>query len=166
MSNNHTCPAASSPRIEAPPLGPTRSNLNYSLGLPGGPYCLGMARSVVGRLLGEHGLGDMAELGVLAASELLGNAFVFTPGRDVSLGVRWRFGVLRVTVFDEHPEHAESSGAGRACRAYRREALGPLEAVVDECGGVLGLAAAEKPVGGSKLWVVVPREAGARYAAL
>ncbi|MEV5240561.1 ATP-binding protein [Streptomyces cinnamoneus] len=165
MSNNPLCAAADSART-VPPSGPNRSNLNYSLGLPGGPYCLGMARSVVGRLLGEHGLADMAELGVLAASELLGNAFVFTPGRDVSLAVRWRFGVLRVTVFDEHPEHAEGAGAGRACRAYRREALGPLEAVVDECGGVLGLAAADKPVGGSKLWVVVPREAGARYAAL
>ncbi|MEU4210393.1 ATP-binding protein [Streptomyces sp. NPDC026206] len=165
MSNNEVCPAAGSPRF-ATPSAPSRNNLSYSFGLPGGAYCLGMARSVVRRVLAEHGLGDMVDIGVLAASELLGNAVVFTPGRDVSLAVRWRFGVLRVTVFDEHPEHAEGGGAGSACRAYRRRALAALEAVVGQCGGVVGLAAAEKPLSGSRLWVVVPREAGRRYAGL
>ncbi len=165
MSNNALCSTAGSARI-APPSPPSRHNLNYSFGLPGGAYCLGMARSAVKGVLNAHGLADLAELGSLAASELLGNAVAFTPNRGVSLDLRWRFGVLRVTVFDEHPEHAESSGAGSACRAYRREALATLEAVVGRCGGVVGIAAAEKPLSGSKLWVVVPGEAGKRYAAL
>ncbi|MFF4225685.1 ATP-binding protein [Streptomyces abikoensis] len=151
-------------RPAAPPLAPTRANLNYSLGLPGGSYCLGMARTVVRRLLVEHGLDGLAELGALAASELLGNAYTFTPGRDVSLAVRWRFGVLRLTVFDEHQEHAVE--AGMACRAYRREALAVLESVVGECGGIVGLAAAESPLAGSRLWAVLPREAAERYAVL
>ncbi|GAA3061199.1 hypothetical protein GCM10020000_50430 [Streptomyces olivoverticillatus] len=162
MTNIALCSSGSS--SPAPSAYPSRANLNYSLGLPGGAYCLGMARTVVGRLLAQHGLGDMAELGVFAASELLGNAVTFTPGREVNLAVRWRFGVLRVTVFDEHPPHA--AGAATACRAYRRKALSALEAVVDECGGILGVTDAEQPLAGNRLWVVVPREAGKHYAEL
>ncbi|MFI0911926.1 hypothetical protein [Streptomyces abikoensis] len=78
--------------------------------------------------------------------------------------MRWRFGVLRLTVFDEHQEHAVE--AGMACRAYRREALAVLESVVGECGGIVGLAAAESPLVGSRLWAVLPREAAERYAVL
>ncbi|MEV5141124.1 ATP-binding protein [Streptomyces syringium] len=148
--------------IRTASLEPTRANLNYSFGLPGGPYCLGMARTVVRRLLSEHGLADMAELGVLAASELLANACLFTPGRDVSLSVRWRYGVLRLTVFDEHPAHA--ADVGDACRARRRRALSTLDALVDACGGICGLAPAEGPLAGSRMWVVVPREAAALCA--
>ncbi|MBO0651628.1 ATP-binding protein [Streptomyces triculaminicus] len=163
MSNrDELCMPASPPTATSDR--PDRANLDYSFGLPGGAYCLGTARTAVGRVLAQHGLGDMAELGVLAASELLSNAVVFTPGRAVSLALRWRFGVLRLTVFDEHPEHADSVEI--VCRAHRREALSTLQAVVDECGGVVGLAAAEKPLAGSKLWVAMPRVAGRHYAEL
>ncbi|GHG70481.1 ATP-binding protein [Streptomyces griseocarneus] len=164
MSNHDELCLPESPRPAKAPGGPGRANLDYSFGLPGGAYCLGTARIAVGRVLAQHGLGDMVELGVLATSELLGNAVLFTPDRGVSLTLRWRFGVLRLTVFDEHPDHV--GGDEKRCRAHRRHALSTLQAVVDECGGVLGLAPAEKPLAGSKLWVVIPRVAGKRYAEL
>ncbi len=162
MGNHASClPDGPLPAASA---APSPHNLNYSFGLPGGSYCLGIARGTVRRLLDAHGLGDMAELGVLAASELLGNAYLFTPRREASLSVRWRFGVLRMTVFDEHPAHPVDARAG--CRTRRRQALAGLDAVVGACGGILGLAEAESPLGGNRVWVVLPRDAARIYAAL
>ncbi|MEU7167921.1 ATP-binding protein [Streptomyces morookaense] len=145
-------------------LTPIPANLDYSFGLPAGAYCLAMARAVVGRLLTDHGLPDMSEIGTFAASELLANANQFTPGRNANLSMRWRFGVLRLTVFDEHPAH--SRRAQQACQARRREALSMLDAVVGACGGIVGLDDAGGPLAGSKMWVAISREAARTYAAL
>ncbi|MBT2383796.1 ATP-binding protein [Streptomyces sp. ISL-11] len=161
MNNNPPClPDA----VPAAQLVPGPANLDYSFGLPDSSYCLSMTRSVVRRLLSGHGLAHMAELGTLAASELLANAYLFTPGHGVSLSVRWRFGVLRLTVFDRHPAHAE--GGDKACRERRREALSMLDAVIDACGGLCGLDEAGAPLGGCKMWVVISREAALNYARL
>lgn len=156
MSNSALCPPETS-------AVPTPANFNYSLGLPGGPYCLGAARALVRTVLREHKLADLAEVGVLAVSELLGNAYAFTPGRETHLSMRWRFGVLRLTVFDEHPAH-EAAEIIAACLERRREALSLLDTVTDTCGGICGLAEAQTPLRGSRVWVVLPREAGALYA--
>ncbi|KJY41241.1 hypothetical protein VR41_13515 [Streptomyces sp. NRRL B-1568] len=163
MSNNApSClPEATS---TAASLAPTPANLSYSFGFPGGAYCLPLARTVVERLLSDHGLADMAELGTLATSELLANAYQFTPGREVSLSVRYRYGVLRLTVFDEHPDHPR--GTDKACRARRRRALSTLDTVVSACGGICGLDDAGAPLAGSKLWVVLSREAAKGYGQL
>ncbi|MGW1073947.1 ATP-binding protein [Streptomyces sp. NPDC002537] len=163
MSNNAPC-MADAPQAPTPSA-PLPSNLNYSLGMPGSAYCLGMARTTVCRLLHEHGLADMAELGTLAASELLGNACLFTPGRATTLSIRWRFGVLRLTVFDEHPRHAKAEL--ESCQAQRRAALGTLDAVLAACGGLCcGLDEAQGPMDGSKMWVAFSREAARNYAQL
>ncbi|MBH1932822.1 hypothetical protein I5Q34_00675 [Streptomyces sp. AV19] len=150
---------------DGPPTGclpPSLADLDYSFGLPGGPYALSLARELVRRLLDEHGLSDMAELGVFAASEMLGNCHLFSGNRETDLSLRWRFGVLRLTVFDRHPLHAE--GLGRVCLARRRVALSTLDAVVDACGGICRLEDARQPLVGSKVWVVFSREAARRYA--
>lgn len=146
------------------PFEPAPGNLSHSLGLPSDAYSLGMARTVVRRVLCEHGLAGLAELGVLATSELLANACLFTPGEAATLSVRWRFGVLRLTVFDEHPRHP--AGLREACRARRRAALSTLDAVVDACGGICGLDESAAPLAGSKMWAVFSREAGENYARL
>ncbi|MGW2185632.1 ATP-binding protein [Streptomyces sp. NPDC001719] len=144
---------------------PIPSNLNYTLGLPGGAYCLGMARKTVERLLHAHDLADMAELGVLTTSELLANAYLFTPGKATSLSARWRFGVLRLTVFDEHPRHPRD--ARDACQAQRRAALSTLDAVLAACDGLCcGLSEVGGPLAGSKMWVAFSRAAARNYALL
>ncbi|MEU1825313.1 MULTISPECIES: ATP-binding protein [Streptomyces] len=158
MSNSALCPPETS-------AVPTPANFNYSLGLPGGPYCISTARNLVRTVLREHDLGDLAEVGVLATSELLANAYAFTPGREAHLSMRWRFGVLRLTVFDEHPSH-EAAEIITACLGLRRDALSLLDAVTGACGGICGLAEADAPLYGSRVWVVLPREAGALYARL
>ncbi|MFF4410440.1 ATP-binding protein [Streptomyces sp. NPDC001404] len=123
-----------------------------------------MARTIVRHLLTDHGLPDMSGLGTFAASELLANAYQFTPGQNTNLSMRWRFGVLRLTVFDEHPAHARK--AQQACQARRREALSTLDTVVGACGGIVGLDDAGGPLAGSKTWVALSREAARAYAAL
>ncbi|GHF74721.1 hypothetical protein GCM10010218_64730 [Streptomyces mashuensis] len=155
------CPSAP-PSAEASRPGP--GNFAYTLGLPGGTFCLGTARGLVRQVLDQHQLADMAELAELAVSELLTNALTFTPGHATHLSMRWRFGVLRLTVFDEHPSHCAFSRP--VCRRRRREGLSLLDTVVSACGGICGLAEVELPLGGSKAWVVLPREAAALYAEL
>ncbi|MEV8478039.1 ATP-binding protein [Streptomyces sp. NPDC051173] len=141
---------------------PVPSNLDYSFGLPDGPYCVSTARKTVERLLLEHHLADMAELGVLAASELLANAYLFTPGKATSLSVRWRFGVLRLTVFDEHPRHPKA--AREACRARRRAALSTLDAALAASDSLCcGLGEVGGPLAGSKMWVAFSRDAARNY---
>ncbi|GHF55120.1 ATP-binding protein [Streptomyces morookaense] len=162
MSNN---PSSCLP--EATPatwLTPIPANLDYSFDLPAAAYCLSMARTAVRRLLTDHGLSDMSDLGTFAASELLANAYQFTPGRNASLTMRWRFGVLRLTVFDEHPAH--SRRAQQTCQARRRASLSTLDAMVSACGGIVGLDDAGGPLAGSKMWVAISREAARAYAAL
>ncbi|MFC5725011.1 ATP-binding protein [Streptomyces gamaensis] len=163
MSNSAPCLLDSAPETTASPK-PAPGNLTYSLGLPAGPYCVPSTRAHVRRLLHEHGLGDLADLATLAASELLANAYLFTPGSDVSLSLRWRFSVLRVTVFDEHPRHPKA--LRDSCRARRQDGLAMLDAVVGACGGLCGLDEVGAPLSGSKAWVVIPREAAEAYARL
>lgn len=134
------------------------ATLDHSFAFPGGAYCLAMARTVVRRPLPDHGLADMSERGTLAAPGLVPSACQFTPGQGVNLSLRRRFGVLRLTVFDEHPAH--TTAARKACHARRRGALSTLDTVVGSCGGIVGLDHLGTPLsGGSKMWVVLSREA-------
>ncbi|MEV5510502.1 ATP-binding protein [Streptomyces orinoci] len=155
--NNSPCPPNSSHALK-----PTPASLNYSFGLPASTYCLATTRELVRKLLEAHGLAEMGDLGVLAASELLATACAFTPGRDAHLSMRWRYGTLRLTVFDEHPAHGAQAAA--VCREQRRKALWVVEALVDNCGGICGVEEARAPLNGGKMWAVFPREAARNYA--
>ncbi len=162
MSTTATC--LPDPPGPVPATRPSRANFHYSVGLPGGPYCVRPARTLVRQVLRDHGLADLAELGVSAVSELLAHADNFTPGGGTHLSMRWRFGVLRLVVFDEHPTHPAAHAP--LCRERRRGALSVLDTVTAACGGICGLAELGAPLYGSKVWVVLPREAGELYAAL
>ncbi|GAA0431691.1 hypothetical protein [Streptomyces luteireticuli] len=150
--------------LPAVPGAPTLADLNYSFGLPGSPYALSLARRLVRQLLDEHGLSDMAELGTFAVAELLGNCHLFNVNRETDVSLRWRYGVLRLTVFDKHPAHA--GGHGRVCLGLRRLALTTLDEVVAACGGICGLENAWGPLAGNRMWVVFSREAARCYAGL
>ncbi|GAA2725725.1 MULTISPECIES: ATP-binding protein [Streptomyces] len=143
---------------------PSPANFKYSVGLPSGAYCVRPARILVRQVLRDHGLADLAEIGTFAVSELLAHACAFTPSGETQLLMRWRFGVLRLIVFDDHPTHPAPSEP--LCRERRREALSVLDTVVAACGGICGLAELGPPLYGSKVWVVLPREAGELYAGL
>lgn len=166
MSNNPPCLSeAALAAAAAAAATPQPATLDYSFAFPGGAYCLAMARTVVKRLLSDHGLADMSELGTLAASELIAHACRFTPGQGVSLSLRWRFGVLRLTVFDEHPAHTAT--ARKVCHARRREAPSTLDTVVGSCRGIIGLGHTGTPLsGGSKMWGALSREAARNHARL
>ncbi|MCX4965977.1 ATP-binding protein [Streptomyces sp. NBC_00654] len=131
-------------------------NLSYSFALPGGAYCAGLARGAVRELLERHGLADLCETAVLAASELVAAAYRFTPDREMLLKVHWQFDALRITLYDQHPAHGAAE-RHEACRQRRSESMWLLAAAVDERGGDWGLAPAMTPSGGSKTWALLHR---------
>ncbi len=135
---------------------PCADNLTYTFGLPGAAYCTPRIRHTVRELLEQHGLSDLAEVGELAAAELLASAHAFAPEYGVSLSLRFRAGVLRLALFDQHPDPAR-------CRAERRAHLSLLDLVARTCGGSVDLSEAEPPLRGTRMWVTLPREGAGRY---
>lgn len=135
---------------------PCADNLTYTFSLPGAAYSTPRIRHTVRGLLEQHGLPDLADLGELAAAELLAGAHAFAPEHGVSLSLRFRDGVLRLVLFDQHPDPAR-------CRAERRAQLALLVLVARTCGGGVDLTEAEPPLRGTRVWVSLPREGAGRY---
>ncbi|MFJ2911180.1 ATP-binding protein [Streptomyces sp. NPDC087228] len=131
-------------------------NLSYSFALPGGAFCAGLARSAVGELLTRHGLAELREPAVLAASELVASAYRFTPDREMLLRVHWQFDALRIILYDQHPSHG-SAAKSEECRERRSESMWLLVATVDSYGGDWGLTPALTPSGGCKTWALLHR---------
>ncbi|MER7951353.1 ATP-binding protein [Streptomyces sp. NPDC096079] len=140
----------------AGPIPPATENLSYSMLLPGGAYCAGLAREAVRSLLDRHGLSDLCETATLAASELVSGAYRFTPDREMVLRVRWQFEALRIVLYDQHPAHA-SPHAAEECRDRRSRSMWLLAAAVDAHGGDWGLAPVLTPGGGTKSWALLHR---------
>ncbi|MFE1267948.1 ATP-binding protein [Streptomyces sp. NPDC058758] len=140
----------------AGPLPPAAENLSYSMLLPGGAYCAGLARRAVDGLLARHGLAELRDTASLAASELVAAAYRFTPDREMALRVRWQYDALRIVVYDQHPAHREPDDAER-CRDRRSRSMWLLAAAVEEWGGDWGLAPALTPEGGTKSWALLHR---------
>ncbi|WP_335932942.1 ATP-binding protein [Streptomyces sp. PTD5-9] len=138
------------------PRPPMVDNLSYSFALPGGAFCAGLARGAVGDLLDRHGLSELRETAVLAASELVASAYRFTPDREMLLRVHWQFDALRVILYDQHPPHG-SAEKSEECRERRSESMWLLAAAVDSHGGDWGLAPALTPTGGCKAWALLHR---------
>ncbi|MCX5010694.1 ATP-binding protein [Streptomyces sp. NBC_00555] len=130
--------------------------LDYSIGLPGGVYCAGSARSLVRSLLTRHSLADLCDTSALAASELVACAHRFTPDKQLLLGLRWQFDALRIVVYDQHPAHS-SPEASEECRRRRSRGMWLLASAVEACGGDWGLTPVLTSVGGTKSWVLLPR---------
>ncbi|UGY93541.1 hypothetical protein [Streptomyces gobiensis] len=129
-------------------LRPPVEDVAYSFGLPGGALCVPVVQHAVSALLGRHGLACMAGFAGWATGELLGAACQQGPDQRVSFYVRWRFGALRLTAFDQHAA-GEASRRGRLVR---------LDAGVRVFGGTLAVAPAGPPLGGTRTWVSLPRE--------
>ncbi|MGW4052264.1 ATP-binding protein [Streptomyces sp. NPDC004779] len=140
----------------AEPIPPATENLSYSMLLPGGAYCAGLAREAVRGLLARHGLADLRETAALAASELVAAAYRFTPDREMALRLRWQYDALRIVVYDQHPAHRVPDAA-EACRDRRSRGMWLLAAAVEEHGGDWGLTPALTPEGGTKSWALLPR---------
>ncbi|MCZ0982044.1 ATP-binding protein [Streptomyces diastatochromogenes] len=138
----------------AGPVPPAAENLSYSMMLPGGAYCAGLAREAVRSLLDRHGLSGLRETAVLAASELVSAAYRFTPDREMVLRVRWQFEALRIVLYDQHPAHAAPDRA-EECRDRRSRSMWLLAAAVDAHGGDWGLAPVLTPGGGTKSWALL-----------
>jgi len=129
-------------------------NLSYSFALPGGAFCAGLARGTVGALLERHGLSELRDTAVLAASELVASAYRFTPDREMLLRVHWQFDALRVILYDQHPLHGSPEKSER-CRERRSESMWLLAAAMDAHGGDWGLAPALNSSGGCKAWALL-----------
>ncbi|MER8043509.1 ATP-binding protein [Streptomyces sp. NPDC094032] len=140
----------------AGPIPPATENLSYSMLLPGGAYCAGLARDAIRTLVNRHGLGELSETAVLAASELVSAAYRFTPDREMVLRVRWQFDALRIVLYDQHPAHPTPAAADE-CRDRRSRSMWLLTAAVDEHGGDWGLAPVLTPGGGTKSWALLHR---------
>jgi len=129
-------------------------NLSYSFALPGGAFCAGLARGTVGALLERHGLSELRDTAVLAASELVASAYRFTPDREMLLRVHWQFDALRVILYDQHPLHGSPEKSER-CRERRSGSMWLLAAAMDAHGGDWGLAPALNSSGGCKAWALL-----------
>lgn len=138
------------------PASPCADNLSYTLGLPDPAYCAPLARHTVRRLLRQHRLGELVDLGELAVAELLAGAHFYVPRLPVILSVRHRHDVLRLTLFDQHPDPVR-------CRPIRRAQLTILAAVAAVCGGAVGLSEADPPLRGTRVWVTLPRSGAVAY---
>ncbi|WP_242427150.1 MULTISPECIES: ATP-binding protein [unclassified Streptomyces] len=138
----------------AGPIPPATENLSYSMLLPGGAYCAGLARQSIASLLDRHGLSDLCDTASLAASELVSAAYRFTPDREMLLRVRWQFEALRIVLYDQHPAHG-TPAAAEECRDRRSGSMWLLAAAVDEHGGDWGLAPVLTPGGGTKSWALL-----------
>ncbi|MFF6773199.1 ATP-binding protein [Streptomyces sp. NPDC012637] len=146
-------PAALDP---AGPVPPATENLSYSMLLPGGAYCAGLARENVRTLLTRHGLAELVDTAVLAASELVSAAYRFTPDHEMILRVRWQYEALRIVLYDQHPAHDTPAGA-EECRDRRSRSMWLLAAAVEAHGGDWGLAPVITPGGGTKSWALLHR---------
>ncbi|MFD3942019.1 ATP-binding protein [Streptomyces sp. NPDC058579] len=124
--------------------------------LPGGAYCAGLARQAVRSLLDRHGLAELRDTAVLAASELVAAAYRFTPDREMILRVRRQFEALRIVLYDQHPAHPSADKA-EECRDRRSRSMWLLAAAVDTQGGDWGLAVVLTPGGGTKSWALLHR---------
>ncbi|MEU6929477.1 ATP-binding protein [Streptomyces sp. NPDC046385] len=142
--------------VAAGPIPPATENLSYSMLLPGGAYCAGLARDSIRTLVDRHGLAELTETAVLAASELVSAAYRFTPDREMVLRVRWQFDALRIVLYDQHPAHPAPDEAD-ACRDRRSRSMWLLAAAVEAHGGDWGLAPVLTPGGGTKSWALLHR---------
>ncbi|WP_137992271.1 ATP-binding protein [Streptomyces vilmorinianum] len=142
--------------VAAGPVPPAAENLSYSMPLPGGAYCAGLARQAVRSLLTRQGLAGLCDTAALAASELVAAAYWFTPDREVIPRVRRQFDALRIVLYDQHPAHASAEKA-EECRDRRSRSMWLPAAAVDTHGGDWGLAPVLTPGGGTKSWALLHR---------
>ncbi|MER5438935.1 ATP-binding protein [Streptomyces sp. NPDC002790] len=155
-----TTPIACPPRPDGRPALP--ENLAYSLTLPAALTSPALARAATRAFLEAHHLHDILDAALQAVGELTATACQFAPEANVYVSLRYRDNALRVTVYDGHPLHINRHLAA-ACDTRRRTALRLLARLARECGGGWGYGPAREPGGGTRTWVVLPREGAVAY---
>jgi anti-sigma regulatory factor (Ser/Thr protein kinase) len=75
----------------------------YALHIPHDPRAVTVCRRTVRLILTMHGLIRLTDMAELLATELVSNAVRHTKG-PATLRLTWRNGVLRIGVWDAHPE--------------------------------------------------------------
>ncbi|MFJ2415185.1 ATP-binding protein [Streptomyces brevispora] len=130
--------------------------LTLSFTLPGDTRSAFIGRTAIAAALGAYGLAPYVWPVTHAASELVAVTARMTPGRELYVSLRHRDDAVRLLVWDQHPQHAETDMAA-LCEARCRRALWLLAAVVDDWGGEWGTCEASQTQQGRKSWVAMPR---------
>ncbi|MEV4431800.1 ATP-binding protein [Streptomyces sp. NPDC049555] len=141
-------------------------DLACTYAIPGEPHAAAVARAGVYRALEAHGLGDLVPPALQATGELVACAALFEPGQVLYLSLRWRHEVegVCITVWDPHTGHSDVDSSAQ-CAARRNKMLYLLACVVHECKGKWGVVRPAPAREGTKVWVNLPREGAAQYAA-
>ncbi|MFD8994293.1 ATP-binding protein [Streptomyces abikoensis] len=144
----------------------TRSpeSLAYSYAIPGEPHAVSVARTSVHNALAAHGLADLLPPALQATGELVACATLFEPGQVLYLSVGWQQEGVRIVVWDPHTRHVDPDGSAK-CAARRSKMLYLLACVVHECKGSWGVIRPAPAREGTRVWVNLPRQGAADYAA-
>lgn len=137
------------------------AGVSYSFTLPADPYAPGIARHATRTILEVHHLAEMADAAVQVVSELTACACRFAIEGEVYVSLRFKEGLLRVTLFDDHPRHV-SGQLSDACDDNRCVSLNVLDGVVQDCDGEWGIDGGAE-LGGTRMWAVLPRKRAAEY---
>ncbi|MFF6800736.1 ATP-binding protein [Streptomyces sp. NPDC012616] len=132
---------------ELPFTPPLPESLSCSLTLPAASQSPGIARAATRTILRAHGLTELEDAAVQVVSELTACACRFSPSAQVYVSLRYRDGAMRVTLYDDHPRHANVH-LGAACEMYRGVTLQVLDKVVRACDGEWGIGGARAPAPG------------------
>jgi hypothetical protein len=124
--------------------------------LPSALFTPAIAREAAELVLDVHRLGPLVRPALLIVRELTSVACQFTPaGQDIHLHLRHAHGVLRITVFDTHAEHAHRLIAA-ACDDLRHARLTDTPRLTDAHHGTWGTAPAYHPATGTRTWATLP----------
>ncbi|MEU1373492.1 ATP-binding protein [Streptomyces triculaminicus] len=142
------------------------AQLAYSYAIPGEPHAATVARTSMHNALSVHGLTDLLPPALQATGELVACAALFEPGKMLYLSVGWdeeRPGI-RIVLWDPHVHHADPENSAQ-CATRRNKMLYLLACVVHECKGRWGVIRPAPAREGTRVWVNLPREGAASYAA-
>ncbi|MFC4516775.1 hypothetical protein, partial [Streptomyces ehimensis] len=137
------------------------------------PSPLAMFSLVTGAILHDRsytvpftvpGLADLLPPALQATGELVACAALFEPGQVLYLSVGWQQEGVRIVVWDPHTRHVDPDSSGK-CAARRNKMLYLLACVVHECKGSWGVIRPAPAREGTRVWVNLPRQGAADYAA-
>ncbi|WP_415953996.1 ATP-binding protein [Streptomyces sp. KLOTTS4A1] len=137
------------------PTTPTPETLAYSLTLPAALSSPSLARATSRTFLEAHALHELTEPALLAITELAACACKFTAAPTIYLSLRYRDQALRITLYDDDPVPAHPRLA-QAQAARRRTSLNLLNCIIRTCHGSWGIAEAEDPTPGTRMWASLP----------
>ncbi|MEH0544522.1 ATP-binding protein [Streptomyces sp. B21-105] len=141
---------------------PLPESLSCSLTLPAASQSPGIARAATRTILRAHGLTELTAAAVQVVSELTACACRFSPSAQVYVSLRYRDGAMRITLYDDHPRHANVY-LEAACEMHRGVTLQVLDQVVRACDGEWGIGGNCEPSTGTRMWAVLPREGARAY---